>query len=632
MNKQSLLKILLMMTLLVLSFSFAAAENNRSITVENNSYAIYLGKPHTITAAVENTGEDAPSKTVLIWKSSDENIAKVDNKGKVTGVSAGKAIITVAAEDNESICANVEVEIRIPVKTLTVEPNKAELYIGGTEEQVRTELSCVIVPEDASDKAVVWSSSDDAIATVDQNGNVKAVSKGNAMITAESTDPTGVKKATCKVAVVQAVTGIETDQKEYTVLAPKTIQIKASVSPGDAHNKKLIWSSSDENVATVTDKGAVKGVSGGEAIITAVSADGGNVAVSCKVTVIMPVRKITVEEGNTIILPQGENQRAKVLIEPEDATIKDIVWSSSNEKVATVDQTGMVTAVSNGKAKIIASATDGSNVKGEVNISVETFDIVFRSMASESLELYTTGYGGNNIRAKVKNGAVDVIVSGISTMFGPGGMQNGTTFTINPIKVGSDVITFRYGSSTVKKMVYVAPEAFGMTAEIQDETENASASFDTGSTEELLFMGLQWDLSYPEAKVQLAKQQKELKSPVQSNKYLRAMVDNDIGFAGVSAFRAALNFAYNPDEEHFENNSTFCKGDLYFDNKFSYDEVREAVETVYGLKDGEPSGDSWTWKKGEIKLVLTQKQKFIILEVSKALETEPASEATEETL
>lgn len=615
MKKYSIMRVLLVTALLVFMLSFAAAEGNRNITVENNNCTIYVGKPQTITASVENTGEDAPAKTVLVWKSSDESIVKVDNRGKVTGISAGKAEVTVSAQDDETICASIGVEVRIPVKTLTIEPKKAELYIGGTEEQAKTALNCTIAPEDASDRQAVWSSSDEKIATVDQNGVVTAVAKGSTVITA--TDLTGTKKATCKVTVAQAVTGIEMEKEEYTVPAPKTVQIKATVSPADAYNKKLVWSSSDEKIATVSDRGVVKGVTEGEVTVMAASADGGNVAASCKVKVVMPVGKITVNEGNKIILPKGEHQRVNALVEPKDATVKDIIWSSSNEQVATVDQTGMVTGVSYGTTRITAAAMDGSNVKGEVNISVETFDYVFRSMDSQSLELSTTFFGGDNIRVSTQNGTVDVTVSGVSMMVGAGGAYNGTTFSIRPIKVGSDVITFKYGPSKIRKTVYVAPEAFGMASDSMDKPEvNPAAANDTGSGDDLLFLGVPWRATYQEAKALLTSEGKELKPPVRSNSSLRAMVDNDIVFADVSAFKAAMNFSYDPEEENVEENNMFCKGDFYFDNIFSFDEVLQAVVSVYGLEEGEPSGESWSWQKNDVRLVLTQKQKFIILEMS----------------
>lgn len=613
-----------LMITLALLLSFASAEGNRLVVFEDSSYTVYVGKPQTVAVSVENIGEDAPARTVLVWKSSDESVAKVDNRGKVTGVSAGKVWITAAAQDDESVQASVEVEIRTPVKTVAIEPKTVELYIGGTEEQAKTHLTCSVMPEDAYDKGMVWSSSDEEVAAVDQNGAVTALKKGNTVITAVSTDPTGSKKATCKVSVKQAVTGLETEHEEYTVPASKTIQIRTTVSPADAHNKKLIWSSSDEGVATVSDRGVVTGISEGEAVISIVSADGGRVTVSCRVKVVMPVATITVNEGKKLILPAGENKRVTAVVKPDDATVKGIVWSSSDERVATVDQTGMVTAVRNGTAKITAASTDGSNVNGTVTVSVESYDFVFRSGASERIDLYTSSFGGDNIKVRTENQTVSVTVSGVSVMVGSGGVQNTTTFTITPVKAGTDVITFRYGSSSVKKKVYVTPEAVGRTPDNAEKTEDEIiAENNTGTPDEVLFLGIPWGLSCPEARVLLREQGKELKAPVQTNNYLRAMIDHDIAFADVSAYKAAMNFAYDRDDPDFENRNEFYKGDFYFDNKFSFEEVSRAIMSVYGLDGGEPAGDGWTWQKNGVQLTLTQKKKYMILEITEGI---PATE------
>ena len=462
--------------LIVLLFSFAVAESNRSITFENATYAVYLGKPQKIVATVEKLSDDAPKNTTLVWKSSDETIAKVSNNGTVTGVSAGTVQITAVAKDDESIQASVAVEIRIPVKTVKIDPPAVTLTVGGAESLSKAELKYTIAPEDAFDQTVIWSSSNEKVATVDQNGVVTALSKGNAVITATSTDSTGNKKATCKVTVGQAVTGVEFDQAEYTVLAPKTVQIKATISPKDATNKKLIWTSSNEEVAKVSDRGVVQGISEGEATITAVPADGNDIAITCKVKVIVPVKKITIYDSKQLTMPVESTIQLTASIEPENATIKDIIWSSTNEKVVTVNESGLVTAVGNGSAKIKASSTDGSKVVCSLNVKIDKFDIIFTKPIPVEKWLYTTTYGGEKIKIKTKNNTVNITCTGISSMFTATGPSYGTQFTITPVKAGSDEITFTFYNSKVKYMVYISPETFENQQSMSDSEGNEAGT------------------------------------------------------------------------------------------------------------------------------------------------------------
>ena len=122
------------------------------------------------------------------------------------------------------------------------------------------------------------------MATVTSKGVVKAVKKGTATITATAADGSG-KKAVCKITVKQPVTGLKISKTALTVTRGKTAALKVTVSPSNANNKTLKWTTSNKAVATVTSKGVVKGIKKGTATITATATDGSKKKVTCKVTV-----------------------------------------------------------------------------------------------------------------------------------------------------------------------------------------------------------------------------------------------------------------------------------------------------------------------------------------------------------
>ena len=177
-----------------------------------------------------------------------------------------------------SLCDIEETRV-IPklVRASAIELSESEktVFVGDT-----FTITATVKPEDAFNRTVTWSSSDPSIVTVDENGTVTAIAKGEAIITAESAD--GVK-AECKVTVEKKVAAIELSESEKTVFVGDTFTITATVKPEDAFNRAVTWSSSDPSIATVDENGTVTAIAKGEAIITAESADG--VKAECKVTV-----------------------------------------------------------------------------------------------------------------------------------------------------------------------------------------------------------------------------------------------------------------------------------------------------------------------------------------------------------
>ncbi|MBO7510908.1 MAG: Ig-like domain-containing protein, partial [Bacteroidales bacterium] len=322
-----------------------------SITLDKASISIYNGKTQTLTATVSPS---TANNTGVTWTSSNTSVATVSSSGVVTGVGRGAATITVTAKDGSGKSASCQVEVKQYVTGVTL--NKTSLSLN--EGQTSTLSVSSITPDNANDKSVTWSSSDRAIATVDQSGKVTAVSKGTVMITATANDGSG-KSVSCEVTVIRLVSSITLD-KTITIYNGKAQTLTATVSPSTANNTGVTWTSSNTSVATVSSSGEVTGVSRGTATITATAQDGSGKSASCEVEVKQYVTGITLNTTD-IFLYEGQTSTLSVSsITPDNANDKTYTWSSSRTSVATVSASGVVTAVSKGMTEITATANDGS--------------------------------------------------------------------------------------------------------------------------------------------------------------------------------------------------------------------------------------------------------------------------------
>lgn len=222
----------------------------------------------------------------------------------------------------------------------------------GTTQQLKAKVS----PDDKASK-VVWSSSNESVLTVDGNGLLTAVGDGNATITATVDGVSATTDAitvTTPVVKVSSVSLSASNLKLAVGGEPSTLT--TTVEPNNATNKNVSWSSSDLEVATVAD-GVVTPVKAGAATITVTTEDG-EYSATCKVTVIQPATGITLDKQK-VTLVGAATEQLKATVVPAEAD-QTVVWKSSNESVATVDQTGKVTSVSKGAATITASTEDGT--------------------------------------------------------------------------------------------------------------------------------------------------------------------------------------------------------------------------------------------------------------------------------
>lgn len=252
------------------------------------------------------------------------------------------------------------------VKSISLNKSHSIIYLNGQRQE---QLTVSITPSDATDQSIEWSSSDETVATVDTNGLVTAHALGTATITATSRgtfDGTPLS-ATCTVEVRAYVETLTLSTTECEIFLSGSKQLTATVLPNNAYNKSVTWSTSDAAIATVSSGGLVTGVGDGTAVVTATAADGSMASASCIVHVIA-VTGVTLNKTETkIFVADSEQLTATVL--PANAN-QTVTWSSSDPEVATVDNTGLVTATGRGTATITATTTDGTNLSATCRVEV----------------------------------------------------------------------------------------------------------------------------------------------------------------------------------------------------------------------------------------------------------------------
>jgi len=240
---------------------------------------------------------------------------------------------------------------KIPVESVSLNKTELNLTKGKSEMLVAT-----VLPENATDKTVTWSSSDATVASVGQDGKVTALKSGKASITAKA----GEKSASCAVTVTTPVESVSLDRNNVTLEVGQTTTLVATIHPNDADEKTVEWTTSNAAVATV-DNGKVTAVKEGTATITA---SVGGKSATCTVTVssnVVPVASVTLNKTE-LSLEEGESETLTATVLPENATDKTVSWSSGDATIATVDQNGKVTAVKEGSTTVTAKAGEKSAI------------------------------------------------------------------------------------------------------------------------------------------------------------------------------------------------------------------------------------------------------------------------------
>ena len=314
-----------------------------SIELDQTDITLNKGASQTLKATVKP--DNATDKNVT-WASSKTDIATIDNTGKVTAVAKGVATITASCGGKTATC---KVTVTVSVESITLSETTLNLEKGTS-----VTLTATVKPDDANDKTVTWSSSNTSVATVTSGGVVVAVGGGSTTVMATA----GGQTAVCNVTVTVPVTGITLDQPSMNLVKGETKALTATVSPTDATDKTVTWTSNNSSIASVDNYGIVTAQGGGTTTIVATC--GGKTAY-CNVTVTVPVSSVTLNKTE-LSLKEGTSEALTATVNPDDATDRTVTWTSSNSSVATVDNTGKVTAIAPGSAQITAASGGKSAV------------------------------------------------------------------------------------------------------------------------------------------------------------------------------------------------------------------------------------------------------------------------------
>ncbi len=352
------------------------------ISLDKTSITIGVGETQAIVANIEPS--NATNKKVN-WTSNDSSIASVDDEGNVTGKGVGSAtIIATTADGGKKATCSVKVTSSSSTVAVTgIKLDKSSITIGVGESQT---LVATIEPSNATNKKVNWATNDSAIATVDDNGTVTGKGVGNATIIATTAD--GGKKATCSVKVTAssspvAVTGVTLDKSTLTMTVGEDVTLKATVKPDDATDKTVTWASDKTSVATVDENGKVSAKAAGTAVITVTTKDGGKTA-KCTVTVkagTVAVTGVSLDK-TSLAMKIGETAILNATVKPDNASNKQVTWSSDKTSIATVDENGKVEAKAAGSATITVTTKDGGK-KATCAVSVTAPTIELRTQFLE---------------------------------------------------------------------------------------------------------------------------------------------------------------------------------------------------------------------------------------------------------
>ena len=285
------------------------------------------------------------------------------------------------------------------IKYVTQDIHATSVSLDSTEKTAERyddfQLTATIAPLNFTD-AVVWTSSNEEVATVSDTGYVEICGVGTAVITVTA----GNVKAACKITVPQLIDWIEFDEDEIELKAGQTYQLKPYISPSDATNKKLKYTSSDTKVAEVSASGLVTAKSEGEAKIRAAATDGSDEYAVCYVTVTgkAKVTGITLDRTSAEV-KRGEKLTLNVTVSPSYASNKKVVWKSANTKIATVDANGSVTAKAPGRTKITVTSAENSSYQASCTVTVP-YKITYKLNKGKNNASNPSTYYGKKVTLK----------------------------------------------------------------------------------------------------------------------------------------------------------------------------------------------------------------------------------------
>ena len=345
------------------------------ISLDKTSATLEKGKSLKLNATI--TPNDATNKAIN-WTSSNINVVTVDTDGNVLAKGVGTATITATARSNIEKSVTATITVTEPKITAVTISGSSDVNIGGT-----TTLTAEVLPKEV-DQTVIWSSSDSSIATVNNKGVIKGIREGVVTITVKTKNGTVIAKSTITIENVPTPTStpmviesLSFNENNISVKKGNSLNLVVEVKPTELSSSKLTWKSSDSSIVSVDENGVIKGLKEGTTTITVTSSNGKSA--TCKVTVTaesIDVEKIILNPTE-MNLKVGSTSQITSKVLPENATNRELVWTSSDESIVTVDDKGIVKGVKAGIATITVKTKDGK-VVATVNVTIEDDEPTFK--------------------------------------------------------------------------------------------------------------------------------------------------------------------------------------------------------------------------------------------------------------
>lgn len=325
-----------------------------SITI-NGDETLSKNEEKTLTVTYNPTNT-TDNKTVD-WESSNTEIVSIDSTGKITGKKGGTAKITATVGN---VKAEKEVKVVVPIESVSLSGDDSILK-GETKR-----LTATINPEDTTDdKTITWSSDNENVLFVDQNGQIRGIKEGTANVKAVVAGKETTKQITVNEIHINSI-AIDGDQ-EFEMIKNQTKNLSVTINPENTTDDKgVVWKTNNEEVARVDNDGKVTALKEGEATITATV---GTNETSVKINVKeIHINSVVINELDDEFT-RGDEFKFSATYTPENTTDenKTVEWSSSNTDVGTIDQEGNFVALKEGTTKITAKI---GNIKAEREVTV----------------------------------------------------------------------------------------------------------------------------------------------------------------------------------------------------------------------------------------------------------------------
>lgn len=350
-----------------------------SLTIgsKTGSFTVASGKKLNLTAAVAPA--EAANKAVTWAITEGSEYAKISGSGVVTANKNLTVPVTVtvqaAAKDGSGVTAQQEITVNplsygVEIKRPNASENTTLVWDMADRNVIR--LSAKVYPLSA-EQSVTWKSSNAKVASIDASGKITCLKAGTVTITATANDGSG-KKASFKLQIVKLMKFL--GLVDVSVAGGKSVTLKPLFTPADPTNKKLAWSVSENKYGIkINGSGKVSTKAVTEPVnvtVTASALDGSGVSTSCEVTVYPATTKVTIsaKDGKLPASISVDTTLELTASSLPENTANVYTWKSSNEKIAVVDENGVVTAIKAGKVKITCTAADGTNKSASVTLKV----------------------------------------------------------------------------------------------------------------------------------------------------------------------------------------------------------------------------------------------------------------------